>query len=146
MKKIIPAALLIVFMFCGTAQALSWAYAFVVWDGKLYEVLEDEPLPASDVAEPVGRVATMADDMSGAFYGNASNYYPIGTVYYAVKGRDPAKTMAVEVEGEYLEAVYRQEPEFHFLNLLLDNRILMIIVLAIMACIIYFAMHKTRRN
>lgn len=146
MKKIIPVVLLIVFIFCGTAQALSWAYPFVVWDGRLYEVLEAEQVPASDIAEPIGRVATMADDMSGAYYGNASNYYPSGTVYYAINGKDLAKTIAVEVENEYLEAVYRQKPEFHFMNLLLDYRILMILVLVIMACVIYIARHKTRGN
>lgn len=145
MKKIIPVALLIIFIFCGTAHALSWAYPFVVWDGKLYEVFEEEPLPASDIAEPIGRVAAMAHDMSGAYYGNASNYYPIGTVYYAVDGKDPSKTMAVEVGNDYLAAVYRQESMFHFMNLLLDKRVLMFIVLLIMSCMIYFARIKKDR-
>lgn len=146
MKKIIPVALLIVFVYCGTAQALSWAYPFVVWDGRLYEVKEEERLPAIDIDEAIGRVATMADDMSGAYYGNASNYHPIGTVYYAIKEARTGEAIAVKVEGEYLKAVYRQEPMFHFMNLLLDNRILMIIVLLIMSCIIYFARLKVRWN
>ncbi|MFC3211648.1 hypothetical protein [Planomicrobium okeanokoites] len=146
MKKIIPLVLLMVFVFCGTAHALSWAYPFVVWEGRLYEVAEEDPLPQSAIAGPIGRVVTMADDMSGAYYGNASNYYPIGTVYYAIKGRDPAATIAVEAEGEYLRADYRQESMFRFMNLLLDQRILMGIILAIMTLIILFARRKDRRN
>ncbi|QHJ71417.1 hypothetical protein [Planococcus halotolerans] len=146
MKKIFPFCLLMVFMFCGTAQALSWAYPFVVWDGTLYEVKEEERLSENEIAEAIGRVATLADDMSGNYYGNASNFYPVGTVYYAIKDTGTSEAIAVNVEGEYLKAVYSQKAKFHFMNLLLDGRILMIVVLIIMAVIIYVARSKARRN
>lgn len=67
---------MIVFIFCGTVQALSWAYPIVVWEGRLYEVIEEEQWPESSVAGAIGKVVSMADDMSGTYYGNASNYYP----------------------------------------------------------------------
>lgn len=146
MRKIIPVTLLMVFVFCGTVQALSWAYPFVVWEGKLYEVTEEERLSDDEIAEAIGRVATLADDMSGDYYGNASNFYPVGTLYYAIKDTGTSNAIAVNVEGEYLKAVYSQKAKFHFMNFLLDGRILMIVVLTIMALIICFARLKARRN
>lgn len=146
MKKIIPLALLMVFVFCGTVQALSWAYPFVVWEGKLYEVKEEDRLSEGEITEEIGRVATLADDMSGNYYGNASNFYPVGTVYYAIRDTGTSDAIAVNAEGEYLKAVYSQKAKFHFMNILLDGRIWMVFVLMIMAAIIYIATSKVRRN
>lgn len=118
MKKVMLFSLLLAFVFSSTAHALSWAYPFVVWDGKLYEVKQEGIVPENDIAEAIGQVKTAADDMTGDYYGNASNYYEKGTVYYALKGVSPDEAIAVDADGVYVKAVYIQKAAFHFMNVL----------------------------
>lgn len=42
MKKIAISSILFVSLVSSTVQALSWAIPFVVWDGKVYEVKQEE--------------------------------------------------------------------------------------------------------
>lgn len=118
MKKTMVLAILLTMLFSSHAEALSWAYSFVVWDGKLYEVKQDVNVPENEIAEAIGQVKTAADDMSGAYYGNASNYYEKGTVYYAIRDVPTDESIAVETnEGIFVKAEYRQQAAFHFMNI-----------------------------
>ncbi|RHB49719.1 hypothetical protein [Exiguobacterium sp. AM39-5BH] len=94
-----------------SAQALSWAYAFVVLDGRVYEVMDVAVLEA-DLGEVVGEVKTMADDMDGSYYGDASNMYPVGTTYRKVNGEAMEDVLAVEDESGWKRAEYRHDAPF----------------------------------
>ncbi|MFL9649833.1 MULTISPECIES: hypothetical protein [Exiguobacterium] len=94
-----------------SAQALSWAYAFVVLDGRVYEVM-DVAVLEGDLGEVVGEVRTMADDMDGSYHGDASNMYPIGTTYRKVNGEAIEDVLAVEDEAGWKRAEYRHDAPF----------------------------------
>lgn len=118
MKKTVALLILFTFLICTSVQALSWAYGFVVWDGNVYEVKDEEFLQEDEVGEVIGEVETQADDMTGDHYGNASNYYPIGTRYYEIKGIPTSEAIAVEVDGQWVRAVYANKAPFHIMNVL----------------------------
>lgn len=130
---------LVLFVICFTffssnAQALDWAYKFVAWEGGVYEVTE-ELVDASDIGEKIGGVKRMADDRTGSYYGDASNYYEKGTKYYAIKGMDSGNAIAVEEqEGIWLKAVYLNETPFHWMD------ILPYILLGITAFVLFIAL------
>ena len=110
MRRII--GLLLLFLSVSmSAQALSWAYAFVVLDGRVYEVMDVAVLEA-DLGDVVGEVKTLADDMDGSFYGDASNMYPIGTTYRKVKGEVKEDVLAVEDGSGWKRAEYRHDAPF----------------------------------
>ncbi|TCI30243.1 MULTISPECIES: hypothetical protein [unclassified Exiguobacterium] len=110
MRRVIGLVLLLLSVSLS-AQALSWAYAFVVLDGRVYEVMDVAVLEA-DLGEVVGEVKTMADDMDGSYYGDASNMYPIGTTYREVNGEAIEDVLAVEDESGWKRAEYRHDAPF----------------------------------
>lgn len=110
MRRVIGLVLLLLSVSLS-AQALSWAYAFVVLDGRVYEVMDVEVLEG-DLGEVVGEVKTMADDMDGSYYGDASNMYPIGTTYREVNGEAMEDVLAVEDESGWKRAEYRHDAPF----------------------------------
>ncbi|CAM3576878.1 hypothetical protein PAGL106935_13990 [Paenibacillus glucanolyticus] len=92
---------------CSSTAAASWAYSFVVNDGKIYVMSEDR-VEASTLGDVVGKV-TYYSDREGTYSGNFSNAYPKGTQYYAVKGIATEKAIAVETTEGYLLAQYEGE-------------------------------------
>ena len=86
MKKVILLTLLFTFMISSSVHSVSWAYVFVVWEGNVYEVKQDESIADSEIGEVIGKVKTIPNDMTGSYFGNASNYYSKGTKYYKMKG------------------------------------------------------------
>lgn len=114
MKRVLG---LIVLMMCvsSAVHALSWAYAFVVLDGRVYEVTE-EVIPEDNLGDVVGEVETLADDMTGDYYGDASNMYPIGTEYRQVEGESVEDVLAVEDEAEWKRAEFVHEAPFDSRN------------------------------
>ncbi|WP_058764271.1 hypothetical protein [Exiguobacterium chiriqhucha] len=110
MRRVIGLVLLLLSVSLSP-QALSWAYAFVVLDGRVYEVMDVAVLEA-DLGEVVGEVKTMADDMDGSYHGDASNMYPIGTTYRKVSGEAMEDVIAVEDESGWKRAEYRHDAPF----------------------------------
>ncbi|WP_226680028.1 hypothetical protein [Sutcliffiella horikoshii] len=114
---------LLFFLICftvasSTAHALSWAYKFVVWEGGVYEVTE-EVVEASDIGKKIGEVKRMADDRTGSYYGDASNFYEKGTKYYAIDGIDTGIAIAVEEQQDkWVKAIYLHETPFHWTDIL----------------------------
>jgi hypothetical protein len=109
---------LVIFIFASNSsvQALSWEYPFVVWKGKVYRVT-DETMTSSQVKKSIGGVETKPNEMTGNYYGNASNSYPIGTGYYEIIGVHYDNAIAVRVENrKWLKAVYTQKAPFHLMN------------------------------
>lgn len=118
MKKITFLSLVLVFMVSFSVHALSWAYGFVVWEGKVYEVKQEEVVAKSKVGKVLGKVKTKPNDMTGNYYGNASNLYPIGTTYYEIKGIETFEAIAVKEENQWVKAVYVHKASFHMMNVL----------------------------
>ena len=94
------------------ASALSWAYTFVVFDRNAYEVL-DTTIEEDALGDVIGEVETVVNDETGRYYGNASNGYPIGTVYREVDGESVEDVIAVEDGSEWKRAEYRFEAPYH---------------------------------
>lgn len=109
-RRVIALALLFLSVSLS-AQALSWAYAFVVLDGRVYEVM-DVAVLEDDLGAVVGEVETLADDMDGSYYGDASNMYPLETTYRKVNGEATEDVLAVEDRSEWKRAEYRHDAPF----------------------------------
>ncbi|WP_077619555.1 hypothetical protein [Bacillus sinesaloumensis] len=119
MKKIVCLTMVCLLLSSATVSALSWAYAFVVHDGKVYEVKEDMTINQTELGKMIGKVKTKADEYTGDYYGNASNYYDIGTRYYEITGISTDEAIAVEVEKDhYAKAVYAHDSPFHLMDVL----------------------------
>ncbi|WP_214774835.1 hypothetical protein [Exiguobacterium sp. s37] len=93
-------------------SALSYAYIFVVFDRNAYEVL-DTTIEEDALGDVIGEVETTVNDETGRYYGNASNGYPIGTVYREVDGESVEDVIAVEDGSEWKRAEYRFEAPYH---------------------------------
>lgn len=93
-------------------SALSFAYTFVVFDRNAYEVL-DATIEEEALGDVIGEVETVVNDETGRYYGNASNGYPIGTVYREVDGESVEDVIAVEDGSEWKRAEYRFEAPYH---------------------------------
>lgn len=101
-------ALLIAFtLFVGIVSA-SWAYLFVVNDGKIY-VITDERVEPNQIGPSIGKV-TKYSDSEGTYSGNFSNRYPKGTKYYEIIGVEINDAIAIkENEMLYVKATYGGE-------------------------------------
>ncbi|UOE94722.1 hypothetical protein [Alkalihalobacillus sp. LMS39] len=141
-KKIM---ILMVFMVLITppVQALSWAYAFVVWNGNVYQVTGEE-VGESFIGQQIGKVTTKPNDMTGRYYGNASNSYPKGTKYYEIEGIETNEAIAVEEKaGVWFKAVYENRAPFHLMNVVYSPYFY--VFLLGMAVVILLSIFKKRR-
>lgn len=118
MKRILLLSLLFIFMIFSSAQALSWAYPFVVWKGNVYEVKQEEIIPDSSIGKIIGKVKTKPNGMTGSYYGDASNYYPKGTKYFEIKGISAFTAIAVKEENQWVKAIYVHKAPFHIMNVI----------------------------
>ncbi|WP_235848505.1 cytochrome c-type biogenesis protein [Litchfieldia alkalitelluris] len=85
----------------------------------MYEVKE-ETVAASDIGDRIGEVKTYPNDMTGNYYGNASNAYPKGTKYFEIINLPIETAIAVEVRAnQWKKAEYVQEAPFHWMNVLI---------------------------
>ena len=123
MKKVSALTLFLLFFTFTTpnVNALEWAYWFVVYDGKVYEVKEEESVSTNDVGEVIGKVKTQADPHTGDYYGDASNYYEIGTRYFEIKDVPVKEAISIEKgPNEYIKAIYRHDaPNIFNFNILI---------------------------
>jgi len=117
MKKLTLLITLVLLMTSSSVQALSWAYPFVVWKGKVYEVKREEIIADSEIGKKIGEVRTKPDDMTGDYYGDASNYYPKGTAYHEINGTSTSTAIAVKEEDQWVKSVYIHKAPFHIMNI-----------------------------
>lgn len=118
MKRFILLLLSMLVLVESSASALDWAYGFVIWDGKMYEVKTDQPVTSESIGERIGEVKVEADDMTGNYYGDASNSFEKGTGYYEIIGTPSDEAIAVEEENGWVTAVYLKEAPFRVRDLL----------------------------
>lgn len=91
------------------ALAASVEIAFVVYGGNVYEVTDEEIAPGK-IDGKIGQVTFETENTSSHYWGNASNYYPIGTNYFLIKGIDEDQAIAVKDEsGKYKKVVYSEK-------------------------------------
>lgn len=122
-------------IFTSSAQALSWAYSFVVWNGNVYE-MTDEIVVENEIGEHIGEVKTTPNDMTGEYRGNASNEFPKGTKYYEINNVSTEIAIAVEIkENKFKKATYVHEAPFHWLEIV-PYLILIVMVTVIIVVLI----------
>lgn len=136
--------LVMFFALSSSVQALSWAYGFVVLDGKVYEVLPEVIVAEGEVGKVIGKVKTEPNDMTGSYYGNASNYYPIGTKYAEIEGVNITEAIAVEEDGYWVKAVYSHDAMFHIMNILTSPWVIGAIVFVLLLLAMF--MKKSLNN
>ena len=145
MKKITLLSLLLAFMISSSVQALSWAIIFVVWEGKVYEVKQEEIIENTEIGKIIGEVKTKPDDMTGDYYGDASNFYPIGTKYYEIKGISTSDAIAINENNQWVKAVYVHKAPFHIMNILTNPFfIFSIVIIALILIGVIFRNKKSR--
>jgi len=135
---------LIFFLFtlASSAEALSWAYPFVVWNGNVYEVKEEEVL-ANQIGSKIGEVKTKPNDMTGNHYGNASNLYPKGTKYFEIKNISTEEAIAVEIEtNEWKKAVFTHKAPFHWMDLVIKILPIFILIAILTLFLLRFRKRK----
>ena len=137
MKNIILLSLFLMFLFSSSVQALSWAITFVVWKGHVYEVKQDIIIENSEIGNIIGEVTTKANDRTGSYYGNASNFYPIGTNYYQIKGTSTSNAIAIKEETQWVKAVYVRQAPFHIMNLLTHPFSVVVILVLVISGLIF---------
>lgn len=116
MKKLF--FILFMLIYTSSVQALSWAYSFVVWNGNVYEVTKEKVLE-KEIGESIGEVKTTPNDMTGNYYGDASNVFPKGTKYYEINNVSTDLAIAVEVEENmYQKVTFIREAPFHWMDTL----------------------------
>lgn len=106
MKRITFLSIVLVCLISSSVKALSWAYPFVVWKGKVYEVKQEEILEDNEIAKIIGEVKTKPNDMTGDYYGDASNFYQKGTKYYEIKGVSTSTAIAIKEDNQWVKANY----------------------------------------
>lgn len=125
-----------------SVQALDWAYPFVVWKGNVYEVTDEEVF---DIGGVIGKVKRGINDMTGEYFGDASNLYPKGTKYYEIKGISPQKAIAVEVEKhEWKKAVFIYESPNHRTEIDIHLLIFAVLIVAVIMAMLRIN-HKKRK-
>ncbi|WP_404407125.1 hypothetical protein [Jeotgalibacillus malaysiensis] len=83
--------------------ATSWAYSFVVWEGYVYQVTDEE---VERIEEEIGKVTAFSD--MDQLPGNFSNAYREGTKYFSIEGTDPSEAIAVEISEDLYVKAYKE--------------------------------------
>lgn len=81
----------------GAKSSADWAYWFVVWNGDVYEILEEEIKP-DIIDKEIGEVKQYSD-VEGIYGNGFSNKYPAGTKLFSVKGIERSDYIAIQIEG-----------------------------------------------
>ncbi len=136
MERITLLSFLLLLMISPSVQALSWAYPFVVWKGNVYEVKREELIEDNKIGKIIGKVKTKPNDMTGNYYGNASNYYPKGTHYYEVKGVSTSTAIAVKEDRHWVKAVFVHKAPFHIMNVFFNIYFISVVILFVIGVIL----------
>jgi len=95
-------------------------------------VLLAEKVEESRIGKIIGKVKVEVDDMTGGFYGDASNYLKKRTKYYEIKGVPVTSTIAVEYEDHWVKGIYVDKAPFHPMNLLMNEYFVASVILVIL--------------
>ncbi|WP_347551452.1 hypothetical protein ABFG93_05935 [Pseudalkalibacillus hwajinpoensis] len=126
-------------LFPAPTFATSWEYPFVVWNGYMYEVVDEK---VSEVDRKIGQV-TRYSDME-TYAGNFSNAYEKGTNYWSIQNINTDEAIAVEVsDGVFKKALRRGEyggGKYDYFSIVTK----VIIVVVGGSCVSYFVLKKLK--
>ncbi|GAM12452.1 hypothetical protein [Mesobacillus selenatarsenatis] len=123
----------------GKPMATSWAYSFVVWDGYIYVISNEN---VTEVDSEIGQVSRYSD--MEQYSGNFSNAYKKGTKYYSIEGIGTDDAIAIgESDGQYIKAYREGEYEFDGKQGILN--IFILSILCILVVIIFNKVQKINR-
>ena len=90
-----------------TAASADWAFHFIVFDGAIYKLLEEQPANLR-VGSQIGEIQQFSDHEAIAERGVVfSNKFPAGSKIYAIEGVPVEKAIAVEAEsGAFRQLAY----------------------------------------
>lgn len=77
----------------------SWAYDFVVWDGKIYKKTNES---VHDIGGEIG-VIEFYYEIEGTYQGNFSNKYSKGSKLFSINSIDTQEAIAIEVSRGVFE-------------------------------------------
>ncbi|WP_433944948.1 hypothetical protein [Paenibacillus sp. SN-8-1] len=98
--------ILLIYVMSATAASASWAFAFVVHDGKTY-ALSNDTVSKSLLGGKIGQVSYYSDE-EGSYGGNFSNALPKGTPYFRIQGTPVEQAITVQNrDGTYVKAYYQ---------------------------------------
>ena len=144
MNKLVAVCLAIFIIVVPNRAMADWAYSFVVWDGYVY-VLQDQEV--NEVGKEIGHV-TRYSDIEGSYSGNFSNAYSKGTKYYKVKGVDTDVAIAVEASPGAYRLAEREHPyggnRYAFWNPNSPFFIVGIIIVGVFAVVVYFSVRERK--
>ncbi|MCM3743778.1 hypothetical protein M3193_06450 [Sporosarcina luteola] len=92
--------LLLVIM-AGCSSSADWNSSFVVWNGDMYEIIDEYVV---EIHEEIGQV-TRYSDKEGTYLGDFSNKYKKGTKFYSIEGISKEEAIAIEEGGKYRKAI-----------------------------------------
>lgn len=134
-------------VFPGKSLATSWAYSFVVWNGYIYVVSDEE---VTKVGNEIGHVTKYSDMES--YPGNFSNSFAKETKYYSIKGISKNEAIAVEKsKGQYIKAYRETEYQVrgafdgYFDGQQGAMKIFVLLIIGILAVIFFFRIKVIRR-
>jgi len=123
----------------------SWAYEFIVWDGYVYIVTDEQ---VNQVDKKIGHV-TKYSDREGTYSGNFSNTYPKGTKYYSIPGVSTDEVIAIQdTEGTYIKATRDEKyagNKYGLSTPVFLGAIILVIILAIVG-INYYANKRMKQE
>ncbi|MFD1020933.1 hypothetical protein [Thalassobacillus hwangdonensis] len=123
------------------ASATTWEYSFVVWDGYIYVISDEEYV--TDVDKEIGHVTKYSD--MDQYAGNFSNTYKKGTKYYSIEGVSTDEAIAIEEsDGQYIKA-YREE-KYGYGSIFDVQRIVMVLIFLVMGIFAIFVGYKLLEN
>ena len=156
MKKITIICLLLM-LISPSVRAGEWLYYFVVFNGTVYEVKQENLIDQHKIGKQIGEVKTQPysewHTSAMRYTGDASNIYPIGTPYYKIKGVPTSISIAVKVDNHWVKAVNVEKAPFHVMNtitnLFIFSPIVIISVIVGIGLILYgyfYRVKKRRQN
>ncbi len=89
-----------------SSSSSSWAYAFVVWNNRIYETTSDQ---VDKIGKEIGSIQVYSDEEIDTYGDNFSNTSKIGTKLFEILDTDPAIAIAVQNGDSYIKAVARND-------------------------------------
>lgn len=82
-----------------TKTEVSFAYPFVIWNGKIYSVTSEK---VNSVENKIGSVKYYSTDETSSYKNDFSNYFKAGTTLYSIKNVNTDNAIAAETSnGRY---------------------------------------------
>lgn len=103
----------------------------------LKDVKNEELIEDNKIGKILGEVKTKPNDMTGNYYGNASNYYPKGTHYYEIKEVSTSTAIAVKEDRHWVKAVFVHRAPFHIMNVISNIYFISIVILFVIGVILF---------